>query len=907
MPLSRKQRLLLMSAILLVPLPCVGSKYIYLLFFRRSAKDEKARVLLDAKAVSDDPGDILSTAIRLNLLFNNVRARLLYTRAEERFRQQNDEQGEAYARIGRIASGSTYESVQKASAELAQEVTLPVVRGDPRLELWAFASKGYVDMNVSPALAADDWKEVHIIARRLKDREWEARANGEIGITAFLQGDLRQAEMMSGDSWLSSLALGDVGNQIRQLSAIGCALNQSSRYWEALTFLNRAINLASSIPEAGFPSLAYSCKAQALLGQGRLSETEQILNLNLNWTLANGMEAQASEILCNLGNIAFKKKDYPKAEKWLQRSIELANRHGLDRVVAQAMAQLVEIYEYKGDFATAESVAAATVDINRRSGGTYLLPRVLTILAEIKAHGGKASAAEVLYRNAEDVFEGMLSHLRESVSIGGLGNADMDKTYREHFQLEVSMGNTEEAFHVIERIRGRGAIELLQNGTVSRQNEPAKTNAAESAVSDMQLRLMRSQDEKERAQLIDGLFDLERRLEWAEAEDSSLSRQWFDKPASLRSVQATLKTDETVLEYVLDEPSAFCLWVSKSDAGIETLSESGTRIEESIRSYLGEIREERSDVGLGQKLYAILIAPVMRHLSGKRLIIVPDGESHFLPFEILRDSSGRFLVDNWIISYVPASTVIQILRTGKAPQPKKQFLGLGDVRYENQIGAGKYLARPPGLRQVIFRQISDVFHTKLYDLPETREEVLDLSRMFGTEAVVLLGAEATESSFKSEPLDEFRLIHLAVHGFSDPEIPQRSGLILGVDPRSQDDGLLQIREIMRLHFNADLVTLSACNTATGRLQGEEGIADLAEAFLVRGARAVVATRWSAADSHTHHLMSVFYRRIADGEDLGTALQQAKVGFHKESGIEDDAFYWAPFVLIGDGANSIKER
>src|SRR5205807_3539207 len=109
------------------------------------------------------------------------------------------------------------------------------------------------------------------------------------------------------------------------------------------------------------------------------------------------------------------------------------------------------------------------------------------------------------------------------------------------------------------------------------------------------------------------------------------------------------------------------------------------------------------------------------------------------------------------------------------------------------------------------------------------------------------------------------------HGFADPQFPERSGLILGADAASHDDGLLQVREIMRLRFNADLVTLSACNTGVGKLEGEEGVTNLVEAFLVSGAKAVVASLWSADDIYTGKLMERFYTHIAEGQPKAIAF------------------------------------
>src|SRR5207244_11876715 len=146
----------------------------------------------------------------------------------------------------------------------------------------------------------------------------------------------------------------------------------------------------------------------------------------------------------------------------------------------------------------------------------------------------------------------------------------------------------------------------------------------------------------------------------------------------------------------------------------------------------------------------------------------------------------------------------------------------------------------------------------------------------GPNALIVLDKDATETELNKEPLNQFRIFHLAVHGFADTQYPERSALVLGADPKSGDDGLLQVREIIRLRLNAELTTLSACDTGVGKLQGQEGISNLVEAFLVAGSKSVVASLWSAADTSASSLMEDFYERLARGEPTSLALRNAKL-------------------------------
>ena len=142
---------------------------------------------------------------------------------------------------------------------------------------------------------------------------------------------------------------------------------------------------------------------------------------------------------------------------------------------------------------------------------------------------------------------------------------------------------------------------------------------------------------------------------------------------------------------------------------------------------------------------------------------------------------------------------------------------------------------------------------------------------------------------------------------ADPLYPERSALVLGADPKAGEDGLLQVREIKKLRLNAELTTLSACDSGVGKLQGEEGVSDLAEAFLVAGAKTVVASLWSADDSFARALMERFYQRLALGEETSSALRGAKLDLLTKYGEQVSPFYWAGFVAIGDASTPIRIR
>ncbi len=169
--------------------------------------------------------------------------------------------------------------------------------------------------------------------------------------------------------------------------------------------------------------------------------------------------------------------------------------------------------------------------------------------------------------------------------------------------------------------------------------------------------------------------------------------------------------------------------------------------------------------------------------------------------------------------------------------------------------------------------------------------------------MVLPDDKATESALKALPLQDFVVIHLALHGFGDVVEPDRAGLVLAPGGPNED-GLWQAREIRRSRLDADLVTLSACETGVGRLEGEEGIMNLAQTFLIAGAKSVVASLWDADDRSTATLMKHFYEQIAVGKTVAEALRQAQLTMLTEFGSGLQPYYWAGFTVIGDGRREI---
>src|SRR6266436_10276551 len=414
----------------------ISHKYIWLYVTRtRNPRPQVADLLLDA-AASSKPEILLKEANRLAWLFNWPKAEPLYIRAEQLFKDKGDTRNEVYSRVGRIRAQSETMSWVDVSQILGKELDLPIAKRDKTLRLWCLAAKGYTDLEINPASAKRVWIEAQGIAHALGEREWEARAKGELGFVAFLEGNTRRAAIMVGDAFLSAKASGDTGNQVRLLEMLGNGFNEAKRYEEALTFFERAIKTSNSNPDAGFPFMAYEGESQTLAAQGKMTEAREKLERALKVARANQKRGHEAMILLSLGELVLQTGDREWAMRYLEEAGDISQKYNFYRTVGQAMIDLTRLYRGAGDLKSADKSAAIGVDASRRVGDRYYLPRDLTVLADLKALQGNPAQAETLYENAEDVIDGMLINLHEAYWSSSLAGA-MSETYLHHFELEV--------------------------------------------------------------------------------------------------------------------------------------------------------------------------------------------------------------------------------------------------------------------------------------------------------------------------------------------------------------------------------------------------------------------------------------------------------------------------------------
>ncbi|MBV9505850.1 MAG: CHAT domain-containing protein, partial [Acidobacteriia bacterium] len=452
--------------------------------------------------------------------------------------------------------------------------------------------------------------------------------------------------------------------------------------------------------------------------------------------------------------------------------------------------------------------------------------------------------------------------------------------YAKHFALIADHFNDPaKAFAVIEQARGRVMTDLLLSGA---KTSPASVRT-ENEISRLRLQLTTTQSDRKVRELRDAIFVAEQRR-WITPEVSILKSNAHN-PVTLAALEMDLSPAEAILEYVLDDPASFCMAITRDGVHIAKLK-GRTALSAEVDAFLKEVKAKHEARAEARLLYTDLVHAVPGIGNKERLIIVRDGPLHLVPFDALIDEANHYSVESRIVTYEPSASSFLLLRSRRQRRASADgVLAVGGVEYNRSGLKATDVVRGYSL-------------DRLANLPNSEEE----ARIAATEVPspanrLLLGNSATEWAFKQAV--NHRIIHLAVHAIANEVDPERAAVILLSDPAKGEDGFLQASEIVQLTLDADLVVLSACDTAVGPVEGQEGIANLSKAFLLAGARTVISTLWSLDDDAALYLMRKFYTQLAQGHDAADALAGAKRNILKTFGhAKIVPYYWAGYTVEG---------
>ncbi|MFO1381188.1 MAG: CHAT domain-containing protein [Chitinivorax sp.] len=490
------------------------------------------------------------------------------------------------------------------------------------------------------------------------------------------------------------------------------------------------------------------------------------------------------------------------------------------------------------------------------NGEIYWL--ILFDRGRIAESDGELEKAAEFYRKAIEVIEQQRSNIStEANKIGFVG--DKQDVYAGLVKLLFRMDKAAQAFEYIERSRSRALVDMLATKQDFALPEQAKQQTA-SLLEEMTSTetLVRLQDPgsgggRQRSQL----QEIRKKLRSTAPELASLVSVSSLPPAE---IQQKVAAKETLIEYFQQSGDFYAFVVKRSGIVARKLDANG--LEELVRNFRKAIEEQSADAtGLSQTLYDRLLRPLEKDISGDELTLVPHSALHYLPFVALHD--GRhYVVEKFNARILPSASVLKYLRPAGSQN---------------------------GGRMLIFGN-PDLGDAKL-DLPDAQREAQAIARQAGN-ATLLLRRQASESAFR-KLAPQYPLIHIASHGQFASEAPLKSALLLS--PEGGSDGRLSVDKLYSLKLNADLITLSACETGLGKVNSGDDVIGLNRGFLYAGASSIVSSLWEVDDEATSMLMMSFYQQLRQHgkrEALRLAQRETLARF-------PHPYFWSAFYLIGN--------
>ena len=842
--------------------------------------ESNAAPSLSSVSANNEAQTALQRALHFADLYNWHASRPYFIKAQQLFEVLGDKRNAIYAHFGVIRAGADPRSITELSYSLAQELaTNPLLQSDKELRMFCLIVKGDFDGEIDAPAMRRDWMEVAALAKELGNTKWQYRAQGQLGFADFYDGDLAGAERNVGAALIAAANAGDAGAQIFYLSATAKGFLSEEMNDQAIAYAERAIAIADATPDAEYPMLAQHARLLAMVQAGKTEGIGTELASLLARAKAANDPYQIADLYSTASLISRTQRDLPGAIRYLSEALQYAES-GYGNPTSQIQSDLSELYRLSGNLAKAEQFARDAAESAQAAGNIPRIPPALHALAQVQISEHKYADADRTYDRAAVIQDMMIGRADSTLGKTALIKAASD-LYAKHFALITDhIGNTDKAFTVLEQVRGRVMTDLLMEGA----STSPESIQAEKKIARLRLKLMAASSDQEVRELRNEIFLAEQSS--LVAPEISILKSNVHRAITLKQLQDSLARSEAVLEYVVDDPASYCLVITYDNAHIVKLS--GKRpISSLVADYLTEVRAKRSARDVGHRLYEALLAPIRDANSKKQLIIIPDEQLYLVPFDALTNREGHYVVETKTIVYSPSSTCFFLLRTGAQHQTTaRTILAVGGVPYD-----GSNLAE-----SAVTRGYNG---TALPNLPGSRDEALAAANAFPLRSrTLLLGNDATESAFKRST--NRRVIHLAVHAIANETRPDHAALIFLSDPEHDEDGFLQPSEIVQLPLKSDLVVLSACDTAVGPLEGQEGIATLSRAFLLAGARTVISTLWSVEDESTLYLMKTFYAELKRNRAVPDALVAAKRKMLRTFGAKAVPYYWAGFIVEGVG-------
>jgi CHAT domain-containing protein/Tfp pilus assembly protein PilF len=752
------------------------------------------------------------------------------------------------------------------------------------------------------------------------------------------------------------------------LSNLAVLYVDQGRYAEAEPLYLRALAIRKKALGTNNPDVAQSLNnlAELYVEESRYVEAEPLAQraLAIKEKTLGPDHPDLAISLNNLAVIYVHQTRYAEAEPLYQRALAIQEKWlGADHsAVATDLFNLASLDYYQGRYAEAEPLEKRALAIREKAlGADHPAVAVsLVYLALIDARQGRYADALPFVRRAaaitssratgaKEEAKGEQSELRsrrgifvEDVAVTAhliAANDPQSPQLREEGFAALQWSKASDTAAAVSHMAARFAAgsDALANLVRQRQDTQDQLDAAEAAI----LKFV-SQPPDKRAAAAEATLraqaeTLQQRLTQLDNELATKFPAYAEladpKPITIADTQTLLAPDQAMIVFVIGAQESYVAAIGHGSYKIEIIPIGGKELTVAVKALRHTLNPEGKtsvppfDAITAYQLYAWLLAPLEAQLHEvHQLYVVTDGALESLPLGVLLTGkpsadtlaapdelrAAPWLVRRYAVSVLPSVSSLKALRRfASNSHAARPFMGIGDPVLKPESDDNRGAAETArGTVQSVFRgeTVDQVELRDLPSLPETAGELDAEAKLFKAgPGSVLLREAATVTAVKHADLASQRIVAFATHGLLAGDVGvAEPGLVMTppVTPTAEDDGLLKTSEIAQLSLNADLVILSACNTAASDgTPGAEGFSGLSKAFLYAGARSLLVSHWAVISNSTVALMTRMAGHLEE-QNVGRAeaLRRAELDLMSDKDHPEFAhpLFWAPFVVVGEG-------
>ncbi len=821
-------------------------------------------------------------------------------------------------------------------------------------ELTTFLGEGerYFD-NADYEQALNTWRHGLQISRERDATRYVGSFLTNLGVAYLNAGYFDKALNTQTEALATKRQLGDRSGEATNLTNIGNIYLALGRYDDALDYFHRSLKIERRLQQRGGEAIDLTniATAHAYLGEygDALSYARRALRIH------RALEDREGES-ANLNNIGVFQKNLGQleaAEASFRHALAIARDDGYRHGQATSLGNLGFLYSDTGRFDAARRTLLESEALLKNLAAVDLLWKVQIGLGRIEVQTRRYQAAEGHYVRALDSIEQLRAGIQDDASetsfVRGklVAYDELISLYAILHELDPDVGFAHKALAVFERKQGRAFLEEMGKSGARRFSglpDPVRQREIELERGLMRTRAALTSHAISSDALRALHRDLDDQLDQVERFRAQLKAEYpryyalkYPSPASVEVLQAALASNEKVLAYHV-MPTATLAWLItpdglefyRIDVGNQQLEEWAVALRAIAAELIAAIQRQEPGFRLQRfadrlrepwdnaaaLIYQKLFPEALRKQLklGGVIYIIPSDSLYDIPFEALVTSAAnrpvRYLVQDHAVAYLSSASLLPLLRqssVSRSASNRYPFLAFADPVYS--VG-GEDASTDVWSRQQT-RTYVDYLGGNFSAIPQAaqtaraiekilaapaRSEPLRLGEDASRETVMRLNAESV--------LKNYQYLYFGVHGILPGEVTRilQPALALSHPERY---GYLTMADVLALSLDADLVTLSACNTARGEAIRGEGIRGLTRAFMYAGADTVGATMWSVEAASIHALSEGLYRNLAQGIGQAQALRQVKLRLIENEdpsqSLYHHPYFWAPLVLFGDGA------